>query len=112
MEQSIHPPARQRLPFDDAWLESQDEQHVTVVVAGIAPWPMPEVAIEPIPDEPSIPEPEWLRLEIVGYHFADHRPEPVPYRAESTVALPPGAKGVELVGAERSERLPVIFKAG
>lgn len=111
MERSTHPPARQRLPFDDALLQSEDEQQVRVVASGTAPWPMPEVAIEPLADEPSIPEPEWLRLEVVGYHFADHPPQPTPYRAETVVWLPPGAKGVELLGEGRSERLPVIFEA-
>ena len=110
MESPAHPPVRQRLPFDEAWLESEDEQNVTVVVTGKAPWPMTELAIEPLADEPSIPEPEWLRLEIVGYHFGDHRQQPTPYRADATVTLLPGAKGVELLGDGREERLPVIFQ--
>lgn len=108
MGPGTHPPVREQLPFKDAWLEQLSEGRYRVVSIGTSEWPMPEVAIEPM-EELGIPEPQWLRLEVVGYHFGEHRPEPADYRAEAEVILPPGAKGVELVGKDRTERLPVIF---
>jgi hypothetical protein len=110
MEPGTHPPARERLAFDEAWLESVSENSCTVKAAGSAPCNMAEYAVELIA-EPSIPEPEWVRCEVVGYHFGECPPDPTPYRAGSTVPLPPGVLGVELHGSDRSERLPIIFKA-
>jgi hypothetical protein len=105
-----HPPVRELLSFEIATLEAIGEDRYRVVATGKTDRPMPEIAIEPV-DEPGIPEPQWVRLEVVGYHFGDQRPEPTEYRAETEVTLPPGAIGVELVGADRTEQLPVIFEA-
>jgi hypothetical protein len=103
-----HPPIRERLPFDAARIENVSETDCTVVAEGNAPGAWAEYSVESI-DEPGIPEPEWVRREVVGYHFGEYRPQATPYRAEGAVALPPGCLGVELVGRDRTERLPIIF---
>ena len=102
------PPVRELMPFDDAQLEPTSETRTRVVVEGTSPGTMAQYEVEP-KDELGIPEPEWLRVEVVGYHWGDYRPPPVPYRAEGEVDLPPGCIGVEVIGKDRTERLPLIF---
>ena len=108
MEAGTHPPIRERLSFDEAGLENVTDNGCPVVAEGMAPGEWAEYAIEVI-DEPSIPEPSWVRCEVVGYHFGEYLPRETPYRAEGAVSLPPGCIGVEVLGKDRTERLPLIF---
>ena len=73
-------------------------------VSGTTPIPM-QVRLEPMI---SIPEPEWWQIEVVGYYRASGGSdvEP-PFTARLGYdSLPPGCKGIELIGATRREKLP------
>jgi hypothetical protein len=108
MDPTLHPPVRERAPFDDAELSAIGETTYILRVRGRMEFRATEMGIEPI-DEPSIPEPMWARYEIVAYHWGDNPPDPNEYDVSREVTLPPGAIGVELVGANKTEQLPVIF---
>lgn len=108
MPTDSHPPVRERIPFSEARDEGLADDLYRVHAKGTTEFRMAEIAIEPV-DEPSIPEPEWLRLEVVGYHYGDSKPAPTDYEVAIEVTLPPGAKGFEVIGKNRTERLPVIF---
>lgn len=108
MNPGTHPPVRETLSFDEARIEDLTDNGCTVVAEGTAPGAWAEYAVELI-DEPGIPEPTWVRCEVVGYHFGEYKPQPTPYRADGKVLLRPGTIGVELVGSDRTERLPLIF---
>lgn len=110
MSANTHPPVSERLPFDTAWLKSDSETSCVVTATGIAPCNMGEYAVQQV-DEPGIPEPTWVQCEVVGRHFGECPPDATPYTGVGTISLPPGAVGIELHGANRTERLPIIFDA-
>lgn len=108
MDNNGHPPVREPAPFDTADLTGVGENTYTLSVRGVLGFQPAEMAVEPI-DEPAIPEPQWARYEVVAYHWGDSKPGSLPYEVDTEVVLPPGAIGVELVGANKTEQLPVIF---
>jgi hypothetical protein len=106
MEPGKHPPIRELLNFENTHLSGGVAGDMFLTVSGTQPdaW---IVELEDDPD-PSIPEPEWVRWQIVGYHFGEYRPDPKPYSVTRQVPeLPPGAKGIEIVGKDKTTRVPI-----
>jgi hypothetical protein len=101
-----HPPVRELIDFETVHVAIGTVSDAFLTVSGQTPWPM---TVELEPDQaPSIPEPEWIRWEVVGYHYGDHRPEATPFAVTRTLpALPPGARGIEIVGKHRTEKVPM-----
>ena len=106
MSSDTHPPVRESLDFENVDVTVGPDGEVTVTVSGTQPdsW---EIVLEDDPD-PSIPEPEWLRWLVVGYHFGEYQPEPQAYTvARDPGTPPPGTVGIEIVGTTKSERVPI-----
>lgn len=94
MTDQPRPPVRERLDFEEIDVTGGIAGGRVISVLGTQPddW---SVEIEDDPD-PSIPEPEWIRWELVGYHFGEFVPNPQPFTVRrGTDELPPGAMGVE-----------------
>jgi hypothetical protein len=108
MERNSHPPVRERAPFDEADMTAIGEDTYMLHATGVMGFQPAEIAVEPI-DEAGIPEPTWARYEVVAYHWGDSKPGSHQYEVGKELTLPPGAVGVELVGANKTEQLPVIF---
>ena len=104
MEPGTHPPVREHLDFENVQVASGIAGGFFITVSGSQPdsW---QIALED-DSNPSIPELEWVRWEIVGYHFGEYRPDPHPYSVTRQVpVLPPNAKGIEIVGKAKTERV-------
>lgn len=104
MDRAEHPPIREPLDFDHVEVAIGIAGGHLVKVSGTQPddW---TIALEDNPD-PSIPEPEWVRWMLVGYHFGEYRPDPQPFSVAREVrSLSPGAKGIEIVGKTKTERM-------
>ena len=106
MEPGKHLPVRELLSFESVHLAGGFVGGFTITVSGTQPdaW-MVELEDDP---NPSIPEPEWVRWEIVGYHTGEYRPDPHAYSVSRQVPdMSPDAKGVEIVGKNKTERVPI-----
>jgi hypothetical protein len=104
-EQHPRPPVREPLDFTDVHVAVGVVGSYFVSVSGTQPdaW---TIELEDDPS-PSIPEPEWVRWLLVGYHFGEYEPNPQPFSITRELqSLPPGAKGVEIVGKTKTETLP------
>lgn len=106
MNSETRPPVREIADFTNVHVAGGIAGGFFITVSGTQPdrWQM---ALEDDPN-PSIPEPEWVRWQIVGYHYADYRPDQQPYSVTRQVPpLPPESKGVEIVGKSKAERVPL-----
>jgi len=78
-----------------------------LVVSGVTPYPM-EVALVALE---YVSRPPYQGIQVVGTLPAGPQPMPaitnIPYAVELDLAGQLGAEGIEVVGATRTERLPV-----
>ena len=93
---------RERVDFENARVAIQTVSGSRLIVSGTTPNPM-DVRLEPVPQ---IPETEWWGIEVVGYHDGTGEDVMTPYEVSLEFeSLPSGAKGIEVIGATKTERV-------
>ena len=72
-----------------------------LIVSGVKPWVTMEVSLVPLI---YIDRPEYWGIEVIGCHYGIGLPQTAPYTVALEITHFLGTKGIEVIGATKSEK--------